>query len=178
MGLTSLEEERINAVVPYIQGRLLDIGAGRNKLVKQYGNGIGIDIYDWGGGALIVKDSSNLPFSDGEFDTISFLACLNHIPYRDAVLREAHRLLKSDGKLVITMINPIIGFISHKIRWFAEDTKERELVPRERYELWKAEILQFCKDAGFQLVEHKKFLFGLNNVYVFRRLQTTREMRI
>ena len=166
MGLTSLEMERINAVFPNIQGRLLDIGAGKNKLVKKYGNGVGVDVLEWGGGAIVVPDSSALPFADGEFDTITFLACLNHIPYREAVLREARRLLDKKGRLIITMINPLLGLISHKIRWFAEDTK-RKWCPGERYGISSGEIIRICQNAGFELSKHKRFFFYLNNVYIF-----------
>jgi len=99
--LTTLEEERINAVLPYVQGRLLDIGCGRNMLVNKYkekgGDGIGIDVYDYDCKAIIVEDSSNLPFPDNSFDTIVFIACLNHIPYRLDALKEAHRLVSDGG---------------------------------------------------------------------------------
>lgn len=44
-GWTTLEEERLNAVLPHVHGRLLDIGAGPNTLVKRYGNGIGVDVH-------------------------------------------------------------------------------------------------------------------------------------
>ena len=99
LALTTLEEERMRAIIPRAQGRLLDIGCGRNMLIKAYrdkgGDGIGIDVHDYGGGGLIVEDSSDLPFPDGSFDTIVFAACLNHIPYRVKVLGEAHRLAKA-----------------------------------------------------------------------------------
>ena len=112
---TTFEEERLNFVLPHIQGKLLDIGAGRNALVKRYGNGIGVDVFDWGGGAMVVQDTYNLPFENDSFDTITFIACLNHIPNREAVLREARRLIKPSGRIIITMINPILGKIGHAI---------------------------------------------------------------
>jgi len=163
--LTSLEEERISAVLPYVQGRLLDIGAGRNKLVKRYGNGVGVDVYDWGEGALIVEDSSQLPFSDGEFDTVAFLACLNHIPNRAEVLQEAYRVLSPKGRLIITMINPILGGIGHFIWWYGED-KERGMKEGEVAGMWTKDIVRLCRSAGFEIVEHKRFLYQLNNLYL------------
>jgi SAM-dependent methyltransferase len=166
-GLTTLEGERIRTALTYINGRLLDIGAGNNRLIAQYKNGIGVDVIDWGGGALIVNDSSNLQFSDHSFDTISMLACLNHIPYREAVLREAYRLLKQDGSLIITMISTSVGFISHKVRWYVADTS-RKWEPGERYGLSKMEIICMCRRAGFELIDHRRFLLNLNNIYIFR----------
>jgi hypothetical protein len=81
-GWTTLEEERLDAVLPHVHGRLLDIGAGPNTLVRRYGNGVGVDVHDWGGGVMVVENTARLPFSDQTFDTITFVACLNHIPNR------------------------------------------------------------------------------------------------
>jgi len=58
----TLEEERLCAVLPYIQGRLLDIGAGPNTLIKRYGNGKGVDVIDWGGGWGWWKILPDYPF--------------------------------------------------------------------------------------------------------------------
>ena len=49
LGWSSLEEERLRAVLPCIQGRLLDVGAGTNSLVRIYGgHGMGVDVHDFG----------------------------------------------------------------------------------------------------------------------------------
>jgi hypothetical protein len=85
-GWTTLEAERLNAVFPYLHGRVLDVGAGTNTLVNRYGSGVGVDVHDWGNGVMVVEDTSRLPFEDASFDTITFIACLNHIPYREAAL--------------------------------------------------------------------------------------------
>jgi len=174
--LTTLEEERINAVLPYVQGRLLDIGCGRNMLVNKYkekgGDGIGIDVYDYGSKAIIVEDSSNLPFPDNSFDTIVFIACLNHIPYRLDALKEAHRLVSDGGQLIITMINPVIGFLVHKI-WELINRGldvERGMKEGEVYGLWRAKVLELSASAGFHLTMHKRFDYGLNNIYIFKRM--------
>jgi len=174
--LTTLEEERINAILPYVQGRLLDIGCGRNMLVKKYkekgGDGIGIDVYDYGCNAVIVEDSSNLPFPNNSFDTIVFAACLNHIPYRLDALKEAHRLVSDEGQLIITMINPIIGFLVHKI-WELRNRGldvERGMKKGELYGLWRSEVLELSAVAGFNLIMHKRFDYGLNNIYIFKRM--------
>lgn len=51
-----LMEWRIRTVIPHIKGRLLDIGCGTNQLVKTYkGEGVGVDVYQWGYVDLIVE---------------------------------------------------------------------------------------------------------------------------
>ena len=165
---TTLEEERLNAVLPHIRGRLLDIGAGPNTLVRRYGNGIGVDVHDWGGGALVVDDTSRLPLADRSCDTVTFVACLNHIPNREAVLREARRVIRPDGRLIMTMINPVLGTIGHALWWYGEDRHRGGMQEGEVGGLWSRQIRTLCERSGFQLVEHRRFLYGLNHLYIAR----------
>ncbi len=167
-GWTTLEEERIAAVLPHIKGRLLDVGAGTNTLVNRYGDGVGVDVFEWGGGALVVEDSSTLPFEDASFDTITYLACLNHIPYREAALHEARRLLKPDGRIIITMISPFLGDIGHAIWWYSEDKHRGGMLPGEVGGLHRDEVIRLCESAGFSLGHHQRFVYRMNNLYVFR----------
>ena len=166
-GWTTLEAERINHVLPEIRGRLLDIGAGPNTLVKTYGNGTGVDVFDWGGGALVVQDTAALPFPDRSFDTVAFVACLNHIPNRQQVLHEAKRLLAPGGRVVITMINPILGGVGHAIWWYSEDKHRGGMLPGEVGGLWTRDIVAMCGEAGLRLEKHRRFVYGMNHLYVF-----------
>ena len=165
---TTLEDERLNVILPHVHGRLLDIGAGENTLVKRYaGDGVGVDVFDWGGGVQVVESSADLPFDDASFDTITFVACLNHIPYRDATLREARRLLKPDGKLLITMINPLLGDFGHAIWWYSEDKKRGGMIEGELGGMWSKDIIDLCDQIGFELEFHGRFVYRLNNLYIF-----------
>ena len=167
-GWTTLEEERLRAVLPHIRGRLLDIGAGPNTLVIRYGNGEGVDVHPWGGGVRVVEDTSKLDYPDASFDTITFVACLNHIPYREAALREARRLVRPEGRLIITMIDPVLGGIGHALWWYGEDKDRGGMKEGERGGLWNREITDLAAAAGFTLELHQRFVYGMNNLYVFR----------
>jgi len=167
-GWTTLEDERLRVAMPWIQGRLLDIGAGHNTLVKRYGNGVGVDAFEWGGGAIVVPDTSALPFPDASFDTVTFLACLNHIPNREQVLVEARRLLRPGGRLIATMIDPILGGVGHAIWWYSEDKQRGGMKPGERGGLWNRDVIRMCANAGFRLVRHERFVYGMNNLHVFQ----------
>jgi len=122
-----LRSWRISAILPYVNGRLLDIGCGTNELVRSYqGIGTGVDVHDWGDVDVLVEDSSSLPFPDGSFETITIIAALNHIPNRTELLHEACRLLSNKGTIILTMIPPNISYVWHKLRrsW-DPDQKER-----------------------------------------------------
>lgn len=164
LGLTSLQTERLRAIIPLVQGRLLDIGAGDNLLVKLYSNGIGVDVYDFGGGATIVEDSRNLPFSDASFDTVTFIACLNHIPYRNEVLKEAYRILKPGGKIIATMIPPLLGIVGHAIWWYSEE-KERGMAEGEVMGISDNDMKNLLSETGFSKIGKTTFLYGMNRLY-------------
>lgn len=166
-GWTTLEEERLAAVLPWVRGRLLDVGAGTNTLVKRWGEGIGVDVFEWGGGAQLVEDTSHLPFEDDSFDTITFVACLNHIPYRQAALEEARRLIRPGGRLLITMISPLLGDVGHAIWWYSEDKHRGGMAPGEVGGMTTAEIVRLGEKAGFKLTARRRFVYGMNNLYVF-----------
>ena len=108
--LTTNEEIRISIVLSMASGRLLDIGCGTNELVKRYrergGDGIGVDVHPWEGADMILENAAKLPFPDQNFDTITLIACINHIPNLIDVLREAKRLLQKRGRIIVTNLTP------------------------------------------------------------------------
>ena len=167
VGWSSLDEERLRAVMPKIQGRLLDVGAGTNTLVNTYrGEGVGVDVFDFGGGTQIVSDTRELPFEDGSFDTITYLACLNHIPYREDALREGLRVLRPGGRIVATMINRWLGDVGHKIWWYSEEKHRGGMLPGETGGLDVKEMKGLLTGAGYTNVEFSRFCYGLNGLYV------------
>ena len=166
-GWTTLEDERLAAVEPHVHGRLLDIGAGPNRLASRFPDGVGVDVHDWGGGVMVVEDTSRLPFPDASFGTVTLIACLNHIPYRERVLAEARRLVGADGRLIITMINPILGGVGHAIWWYGEDRHRGGMQEGEVGGMWTGDIVRLSEAAGFRLLLHRRFVYGMNNLYVF-----------
>jgi SAM-dependent methyltransferase len=164
----ALAERRVKAVLPHVRGRLLDIGCGSNKLVKQYANGIGVDVYPWPGADSIVPNSASLEYESQSFDTVTIIAALNHIPNREAVLRECRRLLKPDGRVVITMLTPWTSRVWHWLRapWDA-DQRERGMLPGEVYGFTPKEITDLFSRCGFALSSQVRFMLGFNRVYVF-----------
>lgn len=161
---------RVRTVCPHVSGRLLDIGCGTNQLVKAYGNGVGVDVYPWPGADMVVEDSSQLPFEAGSFDTVTVIAALNHIPYREKVIAEAARLLKPGGRFLATMLTPGISQVWHWVRspWDA-DQHERGMEEGETFGFRQAEMVRMFQGGGFHLDWSRPFMLGLNRLYAFRK---------
>lgn len=169
-GLRSMRDERYQIVANNARGRLIDIGCGNNGLVRLYGNdSVGIDVFDFGGGAVILNDTSKLPFEDKSFNTATFVACLNHITNREKVLQEVRRVLTDDGIVCVTMLTPVIGLIRHKLAWWDPDQNDRGMKSDEDMGLSTSYLLDLFYKAGFQLIKKQKFVLGLNNFYLFRK---------
>jgi ubiquinone/menaquinone biosynthesis C-methylase UbiE len=175
LGLTPIDEERVTMALGHCRGLLLDIGCGTNELVRHYRSkqriAIGVDVYPWPG-ADVVCDTTMLPFPDALFDTVAMLACLNHVPIskRNRVLQEARRVLKGGGQLLITMINPVVGFFTHTIRHRHDlDQLERGMGDEEENGLWEKEVKRLLAANGFHIVKTMPFVFGLNNLYIAQK---------
>jgi len=174
--LTSIRAERMAVVLPVLRGRLLDVGAGDNVLVHLYREtgragseqSVGIDTVDWGSDCQIVPDTARLPLPDRSFDTVSFIASINHIPERRQALAEAHRVLKDDGCLLVTMISRLVGDVGHAIWWYSEE-KHREVAPGEVMGLDRAQVLQLLREGGFGAVVEKRFFYRMNTLYLARK---------
>lgn len=167
MRLVPLDDERVIEVLMRARGRLLDIGCGSNTLVRSYGNGVGVDVFPWEGCDVVIEDSALLPFGDGEFDTVSYVACLNHIHNRATSLKEARRVLKDDGQVLITMISPRVGSFVH---WFRSrhdpDGLSRSVDhDHELPGMTDGQIEASLEAAGLRLEAKAGFVFGLNHIY-------------
>lgn len=102
-------------LVPYLRGRVLDIGCGPYKV---FPSAIGVDNgHHWGtGGSDIVSDAGDLSiFADESCDTVYSSHLLEHVPYENVpkVLAEWFRVLKKGGHLVMYLPSdkhyPLVG---------------------------------------------------------------------
>ena len=161
---------RIKAVLPLIKGKLLDLGCGFNNLKRKYqGETVGVDVFDWGGKPdLVVSSTDELPFKNNSFDTITFLACLNHIPYREKTIKEAARLLKKDGQIIISMISPFAGKLAHFFE--GKDELERDFVEGEVLGMTSQEIENLAKSAKLKIVKIKRIYCSPNKIYILKRI--------
>jgi SAM-dependent methyltransferase len=165
-----LEDRRATAVLPHVRGRLLDVGCGSNQLVRRYGNGMGVDVHPWKDVDMLVSDSSSLELKAETYDTVTFVACLNHIINRHPVIEECKRVLRPGGRIVVTMLTPGISRLWHLIRrpW-DPDQRERGMQPGEVYGFTTREMIELFREHGFRLESMQRFMLGMNHLYVFKR---------
>jgi len=163
--MDSLEGWRRNKALPYVKGSLLDLGCGFNNLVRSYGRGVGVDVFQWPGVDVLINNAACLPFADATFDTATILAALNHIPNREHALSEVYRVLRKDGRLIVTMIGPLTGLIAHI--FFVRDEKVRGgMRPGEKKGMKREEVISLLAACGFAVVQEQPFQLGLNRVYM------------
>jgi SAM-dependent methyltransferase len=182
-GLSCLASERFDYVAREVTGYCLDVGCGyHNRFVKSWlrGRGRGIDVFPYAGIPKedIVENITHFPFDDASFDSVTFIANLNHVPKsdRDIELREAYRCLKPGGNIIVTMGNPLAELMVHKIvasydrllRTKVDMDTERGMGAEESYYLTDSEITERLTRTGFQNLRKKYFLtqWALNHLWV------------
>ncbi len=183
MGLSSLRSERFDYVSREVVGHCLDVGCGKyNRFINHYlnRNGKGIDVFPYEGltEENIIADITRFPFNAETFDSVTFIANVNHIPKskRSIELSEAYRCLKPGGNIIVTMGNPLAEILTHKVvwlydKWFGTDydvDTQRGMHEEEEYYLRDSEITGLLTRAGFQGIEKKYFLtqWGLNHLFL------------
>lgn len=101
---------------------LLEVGCGSARLIEDHATQVrfvaGLDAsriqVDMGRKRLagriaagtaevVLGDAMNLPWDDGRFSVVSSLNCLKFVPDPPKALREMHRVLRPDGRLILTI---------------------------------------------------------------------------
>lgn len=115
--LIRFQREAIQVAKKYLPAdrrvRLVDIGCGRmpyrkelEPLVDSY---VGVDhpqvskLYNSSVKPEVLADAKKLPFPANSFDTALLIQVLEHVDAPDKVIREAARVLKPNGTLVISL---------------------------------------------------------------------------
>lgn len=150
--------------------RILDIGCGtgRNlKLLSRYGQAQGVDYspqaikFCQNRGLLIKKASAdNLPFQSNSFNLVTLFDVLYHRGIKNDLkaLKQAHRVLKSGGYLLLTDC-------AHQFLYGPHDQAQHA---RQRYS--KKELLEKASKAGFRLKRSSYIYCVTFPVFLIKRL--------
>lgn len=111
--LIRFQKEAIEEAKKYAKGKLVDIGCGRmpyrkelEPLVDSY---IGVDhpevskLYRSGVRPDVLADAKKLPFRNSYFDIALLFQVLEHVDSPEKVIKEAARVLKPNGVLIISV---------------------------------------------------------------------------
>jgi SAM-dependent methyltransferase len=93
-------------------GKTLDVGCGLGELIELYKDSYGVDsnrfVVEYcksRGLKCSVGSVYNIPFKDGEFDTVVAVHLLEHLDKPEEALRELKRVLRKGGKLILIVPN-------------------------------------------------------------------------
>lgn len=166
---------RLRQVLPHIPVgcQLLDVGCGHaaaflRAIAPRVDRAVGIDFK--------VKEmqfeniqtvqqhlADQLPFEDASFDVVTMLAVLEHIEQEKQILREVHRVLKPNGKLVLTVPSvwsqPVLEFMSYRLKI----VDEREIRDHKRYYNRSRLKQVLVGDTQFHHFNHRYFQLWMNN---------------
>ncbi|MDD5489941.1 MAG: methyltransferase domain-containing protein [Candidatus Moranbacteria bacterium] len=120
------------------------------------------------------RTSFALPFKDESFDIVFSIAVFHHFPskaYTQKVAKELHRILKSGGRVVITVWNL---WQKQYLKYQKKSKKEwidaeipfksgNKVFQRYHHPFKSGELEKFFREAGFKTLEKKE---GWNLVYI------------
>ena len=139
--------------------RHLDIGCGTGYFLRQWSKckeRYGLD-RRWGDE---VKDT--LDFPDNYFDYVTMLAVIEHLSQPEVLISEIWRVLKSNGKLIITTPKEKAEFI---IQLYSPDIKS---VHESYFDL--SRIKDIAGDR-FKIIGNHTFAFGLNQAFCLQKIE-------
>src|SRR3989338_3561079 len=103
-----------------------------------------------------------LPLPSDHFDVAVSMANLEHLSQPLALLKEAHRILKPDGQLILTTpstyAKPILEFLAYRLHIVSEP----EIRDHKMY-FNRTLLRDYLQQAGFTTVIHRYFQLCMNN---------------
>ena len=168
-------------IIPFRgEGRILDVGCGPGKMLRvlreRGWDGYGVDFSSVAveharnnhGLNVQLGDLFEAAYKDNFFDVVLFNHSLEHMYNPVGVLKEAHRILKPGGVLLIYIPNAG-SFEAHVFgKWWVHWD-----VPRHLFHFNKTTMSRLIINAGFRLVDIKdglstsSFLGSVNYIYKY-----------
>lgn len=175
-----LQKRRMEQARRFVQkgARVLDIGCNRGELFRFLGGhisgGCGIDSEapedEAPGNAILIRGHFPEHLPEGlEFDAITLLAVLEHIPDSslEALPAQLHGFLRSQGRVIVTVPSRYVDYILVVLRKLRL-VEAKSFHEHHGYEPRCTRAL-FEGGGLFKLLLFERFQFGLNNLFVFER---------
>ena len=136
-------------------------------------NAVGVDLHpDFSAETdtlTLVKADLNepLPLQDCSFDAVLSLATLEHLDKPDLHLREIHRTLKPEGKLLLTTPSPrgkpVLEFLAYRLKII-----DRHEIEDHRQYFDSSMLAKALERAGFtpSAISPGTFQLGMNNIVI------------
>ncbi len=179
----SIRGRRYAMALPYISGRILDIGCGQADLAGLLGpreEYVGLDINP----ALLATAEQRYPehcfynadleaqplpseLARQRFDTITLIALLEHMAQPARILDQLAALLSAGGRVVATTPTPL----GHRVHRLGAQFGlfYREAVEDHKSILDGAALKQLFQRAGLRIARYQQFEFGCNQLIVGER---------
>ena len=185
------QERRLNLIRRFapLEGQaVLDIGCGLGTYVRRFRDftprayGMDVDAPRVKEGAargtpyLMVAAAEHLPFRDGSLDVVVLNEVIEHVGDDRATLREAVRVLRPGGTVIIYAPNRLYPFETHGVylgrRYvfgniplvnYLPDALRRRLVPHARAYV-AGDIRRLTRGLDAETVEHSYVFPGFDNI--------------
>lgn len=109
-----------------------------------------------------------LPLPDAQFDVLVSTAVLEHLVSGEACLREAFRVLKPGGHLLLTTpstaAQPVLEFIAYRLHLI-----DAEEIRDHKHYYTHDELRTLAQQVGFHEITVESFQWGFNSVLVCRK---------
>jgi len=153
------------------KGLALNIGCGAGLQTKKLADAgfevistdISLDLLKLVDGKAILADASHLPFKESKFDYVVCMDVLEHLDDDDSCIDNMHYIMKSSGKLLLSipMLNyPVIYDPINKIRtWLKMKPLPIGLWAWEHKRLYTEEQILKKLEERFSIIEKRKMSF-------------------
>lgn len=175
-----IQRWRMRQAMRFIPGpaRVIDIGAHEGELFAALGDrlvcGFGVEplrrtVLQGRNFAVVPGFFPATKPVDGNWDAVTMLAVLEHIPTREqaALAAACHGVLRPGGRVIITVPAQAVDHILALLRFLRLiDGMSLE----EHYGFKPAETVRIFAAPQFRLLHRSRFQGGLNHLFVFERL--------